>query len=132
MEKYDYRAVMKEDILNYIKEEYGISLVVNDMTIEDAYEKMFDELWVYDGVTGNASGSYFCNAWKAEEAICHNLDIAEEAYEEFGYSGEGVPISNPEHIDCTIRCYLLGEVLAEVLDELYEDEESEDEEDEEI
>lgn len=43
-----------------------------------------EELWTYDSVTGNASGSYFCNAWKAEEAICHNLDLLEEVAEEFG------------------------------------------------
>ena len=37
---------------------------------EDELAMLLDEeLWTYDSVTGNASGSYFCNAWKAEEAI---------------------------------------------------------------
>lgn len=125
MEKYDYRYEMRHDILDYIDNEYGRTLVVNDMTKEDAFEKMYDELWVTDSVTGNASGSYFFNRWKAEEAICHNTDLIDEAYSEFDSK---VDILNPEAIDVTIRCYLLSEILSNVLDELYEDQEEEEEE----
>lgn len=42
------------------------------------------ELWTDDGVTGNASGSYYCSSWKAEEALCHNWDLLQEAIDEFG------------------------------------------------
>ena len=80
-----------------------------------------DELWTNDGVTGNGSGSYFFNAWKAEEALCHNLDLLAEACEEFGQDiGEEVK-QGAESCDVTIRCYLLGQAIAAALDELEEE-----------
>lgn len=128
--KYDYRKEMYGDIEEYIEREFGVA-ILREMYKEDAYEKLFDELWAYDGVTGNASGSYTFNAYQAEEYICHNMDLAVEAYVEFGY--DSIPaneVFNAERIDVTIRCYLLGEVLNEVLDDIYDDiEDMEDEED---
>ena len=107
--RYDYEQVMKEDITDYIKENYSAKEV-----LDLDYDTLFEELWVADSVTGNASGSYYCNTWKAEEAICHNLDLAQEAFEEFGY--EGIPFDKgAEYIDVTIRCYMLGQVLSDTL-----------------
>ena len=76
-----------------------------------------DELWTDDGVTGNASGSYYCNAWKAEEVICHNWDLLEEAIDEFG-GGTDILKQGAEACDVTIRCYLLGQAIGAALDEL--------------
>lgn len=67
-------------------------------------------------MTGNASGSYTFSTWEAEENICHNLDLLAEA------------------CDVTIRCYLLGQAIAEALEEIadeFEEAQKEDEEDEE-
>lgn len=76
-----------------------------------------DELLMDDGVTGNASGSYYCNAWKAEEALCHNWDLLEEAIDEF--SGDtDILRQGAESCDVIIRCYLLGQAISEALDEL--------------
>lgn len=75
------------------------------------------ELWVEDSVTGNASGSYFCNAWKAEEALCHNLDLLGEAVEEFGDSMDMVK-RGAEVCDVTIRCYLLSQAINIAINEL--------------
>lgn len=81
-----------------------------------------DELWTNDGVTGNGSGSYFFNTWKAEEALCHNLDLLAGACEEFGQDiGEAVN-QGAEACDVTIRCYLLGQAISAALDELEEEE----------
>ena len=110
--KYDYLENVKEDVLNYIKENYE----KEDFANLD-YNELYDEMWTADSVTGNGSGSYTFNTWEAEENICHNLDLAEEAYKEFGY--EGIKFEDgAEAIDVTVRCYLLGQVLQEVLDEL--------------
>ena len=77
-------------------------------------------------MTGNASGSYYCNAWKAEEALCHNLDLLGEAADEFGdESITNVLKQGPEACDVTIRCYLLSQAISAVLDEL-EDEAEDD------
>jgi hypothetical protein len=110
--RYDYLENVREDVLEYIKENYEKEDYAN-LNYEDLYE----EMWTADSVTGNGSGSYTFNTWEAEENICHNLDLAAEAYENFGY--EGVKFEDgAEAIDVTIRCYLLGQVLNEVLDDL--------------
>ena len=44
-----------------------------------------DDLWICDGVTGNASGSYTFNTCRADECICHNWDTATEIYENARY-----------------------------------------------
>ena len=88
---------------------------------EELEEVAHDELWVDDSVTGNGSGSYFFSTWKAEEALCHNLDLLNEACEEFGEDiGEAVK-QGAEACDVTIRCYLLGQSIAAALDELEEE-----------
>lgn len=115
--KYNYLENIKADVLDYIKENYEEENFANLN-----YDELYDEMWIADSVTGNASGSYYCNTWKAEEAICHNMDLLIDALEEFGYltiDGLNEAIRNgAEWADVTIRCYLLGQVLQEVLDEL--------------
>lgn len=108
--KYDYMENLKGDIKNYIEE--------NKEYLEGKDEsELYDIMFLEDSITGNASGSYTFNTWKAEENICHNLDLAQEAYEQFGY--EGIPTNEgAEAIDVTIRCYLLGQALGEVLDDI--------------
>lgn len=88
---------------------------------EELEEVAHDELWVDDSVTGNGSGSYYCNAWKAEEALCHNWDLLAEACEDFGQDiGEAFE-RGVEACDVTIRCYLLSQAIAAALDELEEE-----------
>lgn len=108
--KYDYMENLKEDIKDYIKE--------NKEYLEGKnQDELYDELFCEDSITGNASGSYTFSTWQAEENICHNMELAEEAYEMFGY--EGIPSgAGAEAIDVTIRCYLLGSALSDVLDEI--------------
>lgn len=113
--KYDYYKNVKEDVKEYIKENYG-----KDEIEGLDYDALYDEMWTADSVTGNGSGSYTFNTWEAEENICHNLDLAAEAYENFGYDGVKFE-DGAEAIDVTIRCYVLGQVLNDALDELKEE-----------
>ena len=114
MEKYNYMTAIMDDVNDYIENEITLA----DYTSRDALEEYLnDELWVCDSVTGNASGSYYCNAWRAEEAIAHNWDLLQEACEEFGCT-DNVMDKGAEWADVTIRCYLLGQAIAQVLDEL--------------
>lgn len=128
---YDYREAIKDDILEYIK--YEIDYKDFD-TLDELEQHLNDELWTVDSVTGNASGSYTFSTWEAEENICHNLDLLAEACDEFGTVD---PLKQgAEACDVTIRCYLLGEAIAEALEEIADEfeeahEEDEDEEDEE-
>lgn len=115
MEKYNYLEQVTADAKEAILEnmEYW---TFDDR--EELEEVAYDELWADDSVTGNGSGSYFCNTWKAEEALCHNWDLLAKACEEFGQDiGEAIK-QGVEACDVTIRCYLLGQAIAAALDEL--------------
>lgn len=122
---YDYREEVSNDIRAYINE--NINLDEYKGRRDDLEEELNETLWVSDEVTGNASGSYYCNAWKAEEALCHNWDLLADALREFGCDAD-ILERGPEYCDVTIRCYLLGECIAEVLDELESDGSFDDEE----
>lgn len=90
----------------------------------DRFEQELNErLWVDDSVTGNGSGSYTFNAWRAEENLAHNWDLMVEAAQDFGMEqpviGDGWEYG-PEYWDVTIRCYLLADAIARALDECEE------------
>lgn len=110
---YNYRDEMYNDVLEAVKE-YDLSQFNN---IKEFREKLEEDSYVRDSVTGVASGSYFFNSYIAEEAICHNLDILAEAIEEFGYDWNTVFKYGAESADVVIRCYLLGEIIAAVLED---------------
>lgn len=123
--KYDYREAVKADILDYIREHYTTEEIRENLENRHGWaENLHNDLWNADSVTGNASGSYYCNAWKAEEALCHNLDLLEEAAAELG-DGLDVLKNGAEACDVTIRCYLLWGAMDEALDELEEELEEE-------
>ena len=117
MSEYNYMEAVKEDVMEYVKNEIDFS---DFETIEELEEKLNDDLWTCDSVTGNASGSYTFSTYQAEENLCHNWDLLQEALEEFG--NEENPIEKgAEWCDVTIRCYLLGQAIAEVMEEIEED-----------
>ena len=118
MENYNYLEQVTTDAKEAILEnmEYW-----NFDDREELEEFAHDELWADDNVTGNGSSSYFCNAWKAEEALCHNWDLLAEACEEFGQDIGWVFKRGAEFCDATIRCYLLSQAIAAALDELEEE-----------
>jgi hypothetical protein len=116
---YNYHDAICEDIREYIKDEIDLT----DYTSrEELAEYLNDELWTDDGVTGNLSGSYTFSTWQAEENLCHNLDLLRDALAEFGGNALDV-LKSPESADVTIRCYLLGECIESVLDEMEENNE---------
>ena len=126
MEKYNYYEAVKEDVKQYI-EDHEVKVTTSNR--EDLEQELYDEMFISDSVTGNASGSYTFNTWQAEENLCHNLDLLKEAFSEFGEPSFDV-LESAESCDVTIRCYLLSQCLHEVLDELAEDDEDEDSDEE--
>lgn len=124
MERYDYLANVIEDVKEVVVNEYDYKDEL--LTDHDGFEqRLNDELWTKDSVTGNGSGSYTFNAWQAEENLCHNLDLLGEALDDFecetSYLEKGA-----EACDVTIRCYLLRQAIASVLDDLEAEIEYED------
>ncbi len=116
MEKYNYYEAVKEDVKNYISEHHDKVAQMGE-TREEIAQELNDTLWDDDSVTGNASGSYTFNTWKAEGYICHNLDLLAEACEEFGSDYAKLLSDGAEACDVTIRCYLLSQAIWEVLEE---------------
>ena len=112
MERYDYVSVMLDDIKEAVTELRDCEDFSKYDSVGEIVEFLNEELFTWDDVTGNGSGSYFCNRWKAEEAISHNLCLYEECVEVFGVS----PKFDPELMDVSIRCYLLPHVLQKMAD----------------
>lgn len=134
LETYDYNKEVSADALQYIIDNYNIDedeqTIEIDGTVyniaEDAdnenenrdnlIEKINEDMWIADSVTGNASGSYTFNTWKARCNLWNNEDIIEEVTKEFEIPPEKA--SNPEFMDVSIRCYLLYGAITEVIEEL--------------
>ena len=71
MDKYNYEESVKDAFKEYVLER----VKDNGWTAQDVAERsdeLYDDAFVSDSVTGNASGSYTFSSWAAEECICHN------------------------------------------------------------
>lgn len=112
---YDYRRAMVQDIKDVI-EDYDYS---DCSDLDDAYEKLNDDLWINDSVTGNGSGSYTFSSEKAREYVAGNEELLVDAMEEFGSGPDQYKeaLTNPEYADVTIRCYLLNEMIGIALED---------------
>lgn len=121
MTKYNYMEAVKEDVKNYIDNEINFE---DFDSLEELEEKLNDELWTEDSVTGNASGSYTFNRVTAENYVNSNKELVNEMVDEFDCKKQVCDWwlnDNFESIDVSIRCYLLGSAISEVLDELEKD-----------
>lgn len=115
---YNYLESMIDDVRESFEENkvsQGWDELIEDGDIQTLHEKMYDFMFIDDSVTGNASGSYTFNSWQAEENLCHNMDLLEEACEEFDCKPK---LDNAEWCDVTIRCYLLDDAISEVIKSL--------------
>ena len=122
MEKYNYQQAVIDDIKQYINDN---NIIVTEKNRDDIYDTLYDDLVNSDSVTGNASGSYTFNTWQAEENLCHDWDLMEEAGNELGYDSD-VLARGAEYLDVMIRFYLVGQVLGSVLDEIQQDDDEDD------
>lgn len=131
-ERYDYESAVKEDVKEYIREHYEAVEFIEKMNENrDELECNLNEAcWCDDSVTGNASGSYTFNSWKAEQYVAHNLDLLGEALSEFGAENTACDIleHGAEWCDVTIRCYLLGQVIPSAIDEMADEWDGNDDE----
>ena len=126
---YDYKETETSDICEYIRNEVNLSLYSDRDELE---EELNDALFCEDSVTGNGSGSYTFSNRVARDYVLDNLDLAKEAYDNFGFGssefGTDIWDEDWEKIDVTIRCYLLSECIADALDEMEDEIDFENEE----
>lgn len=115
---YNYLEAMKQNLKEYIEENINVS---DYETKEELEEYLNDTLFTEDSVTGNASGSYTFDRAKAKEYVEDNKELVKEMATEFDCKEK---ICNwwfnddYELIDVSIRCYLLGQAISEVLEEI--------------
>lgn len=123
---YDYKEAVKNDVLDYIRDEVDFADYENLRKLE---EFLNEELLNEDSVTGNASGSYTFNRYEAEENICCNLELLGEALDEFDHSPNYLIEAGAEGADVLIRCFVLPECIKKAIKEIEEEfEASKDEE----
>lgn len=110
----DFIDEVRNDLKEFIKDRWD-EKEIKDLDRDEVYDEAFME----DRVTGNGSGSYFFNAWKAKESIFNmDEDLLRETISEFD-------IDMSEHwgdwefLDVSVRCYALGQIdIDELLDEI--------------
>ena len=120
---YNYRKEMATDIKEWID---------NNITLEDwefrndLEDYLYNELWADDSITGNG-GNYYSLEFICNNCLAYNLDLMMEACEEFCVDMKTLLQHYHDgdlarYLDCTIRCYLVGEVIYTVLDEIWKSE----------
>lgn len=130
MNNYDYFEAVKEDVeerYDEYFEEYSADIQRDRDALE---EKLNEDMWIDDGITGNASGSYTMNAWQAEENIAHNWDLIADMRDELFGGDLDILDLGPETVDVYLRCYVLGQAISAVLDERFKTPEIDDNEEE--
>jgi hypothetical protein len=120
--KYNYYEAVKEDVREALKDRFTIEEIMERISEdrESFLEDLEADMWTDDSVTGNGSGSYWFNTWKAEEALCHNWEEIVNVASEFGYEAiisDGYEYG-AEWWDVSIRCYYLSSALSDVLEEI--------------
>lgn len=83
----NYYDEMRWDIEEALKYDYA-EVLKNAEDKEDAYYTFEDIFFVDDGITGNASGSYYFNSYKSRKHCYEYFRDVFEALEEFGYNSE--------------------------------------------
>jgi hypothetical protein len=127
---YNYLEEMLKDVKETISEMAEITLEDVLYNRDELEEKLNDEFFVEDAITGNASGSYtFCRA-TAKKYVLDNMGMCMEALKEFCVDAETIAdkflSEDWEYFDVTIRCYNLGSVISQALDELAEEAQKEE------
>lgn len=113
---YNYYEEVLQAVEEAVNNGYSPEML-EPVDLEDYVEKLNDTLWIDDSVTGNASGSFFCNAYKAEEALAGNWGLAVKA---LGYFCCGEVFNafekGAEWVDCVVRCYLLSQCINDYIE----------------
>lgn len=118
MKIYSYPSHEQQDIKEFIEKRldsgtFGLLIQGDEDTIQDVEDLMFDQ----DEITGNASGSYTFNTFKAEECLVGNWDLLREAKEELQPNVDLID-KGPEYCDVLIRCYLLDWCFNKALNDI--------------
>ena len=116
MTAYNYLEAVTEDVRRCIGD-YDARR--EDEDAADYRERLYNEMFIDDSITGNGSGSYTFNAAQAKEYVLGDFDTVADAYREYGTDlGKDLEDGDWEKLDVVARCYCLGEALDAVLNEM--------------
>lgn len=115
MDNYNYFEAVKEDVRDHLADYEPRGA---DETLEEYRERLNDDMWTDDSVTGGGSGSYTFSATEARKLVLAGLEQVAEACREFDISlGEKVEAGEWERLDVIARCYYLRQAIDEVVTE---------------
>lgn len=85
---FNYYDELRLDIFDALEEEENKKIIEKAKNKNDAYDELYDKFVIDDSITGNTSGSYYCNSCSARHQ-CYNFanDVC-EALEAYGYKEE--------------------------------------------
>ena len=110
---YFYKLEMVDELESMIKDS---DIDFTGKNRGEAYEALQDLAFDSD-MTGNRTGSYWCNELKAERALLGNFDLVQDALDEFGMESISSPeLVSGEHLDILVREHLLPQIIDDVLD----------------
>ena len=110
---YNYQLEMVDELQDMLKDS---DVDFNGKNRGESYEELQDLSFDRD-LTGNRTGSYWCNELKAERALLGNFDLVQDALDDFGMESVDSPdLISGEHLDILVREHLLPAVIDEVLD----------------
>lgn len=119
MKNFNYLDAVTADVIEYIREEVNAA---DFESREDMETELYDILFTEDSVTGNASGSYTFNAYKAKECVFADPDAVAEALQEFCVDAKTIAdkflSQDWEYFDVTARCGVLGLAISTALDSI--------------
>ena len=109
---YNYKSEMIDELESMSKEAKIDFTKGRGDLYEDLQNLAFDR-----DLTGNRVGSYWCNEMKAERCVLGNIDLLQEAVDDFGPQGiNSSDLLTGEHLDILIREHLLPDVIEDVMD----------------
>ena len=85
---YNYLEAIKADVKDAIEENYDLNEWRGNR--EELENKLNEDFWINDSVTGNASGSYTFNSYTAKEYVTDNSELVLEMTNEFGETAESI------------------------------------------
>ena len=110
---YNYKEEMIDELEDMIKDS---DVEFDGKNRGEIYEELQDLAFDRD-MTGNRTGSYFCDELKAESALLGNYCLVQDAVDEFGMESISSPeLVSGEHLDVLVREHLLPSIIDEVLD----------------
>lgn len=116
---YNYYEEVLQAVEEAAKDEYTPE-ELEPVDLEGYAAKLNEKLWIDGSVTGAASGSFFCNAYKAEEALVGNWDLAAEVLKYFCCNVNPFE-KGAEWVDVAIRCYFLSRCIADYIEQHEDD-----------